>query len=71
MEMKLFGGLVKGALSKALAMALKLKTGYSAEFTVNEFNAHVRDGQAHVHINIDADMSQDELKKILAGIGLG
>ena len=71
MEMKLFDGLMKGVLSKALGLALKAKTGYSAELKVNEFNAHVKEGRAHVHINIDADMSQDELKKILASVGLG
>ena len=38
---------------------------------VNEFNANVKEGRAHVHLNIDADMSQDELKKILASVGLG
>lgn len=71
MEMKLFSGLLKGVASKALSMALKAKTGYQADITVNEFNAHVKDGRAHVHLNIDADMSQDELKKILASVGLG
>lgn len=71
MEMKLFGDLMRGAVSKALGMALKMKTGYSAELTVNEFNARVKDGRAHAHINIDADMTQDELKKILSSVGLG
>ena len=71
MEMKLIGGLMKGVLSKALSMALKAKTGYSADIQVNEFNANVGDGRAHVHINIDADMSQAELTKILASVGLG
>ena len=71
MEMKLFDGLMKGVLSKALGLALKAKTGYRADISVNEFNAHVKEGRAHVHINIDADMSQDELKKILASVGLG
>lgn len=71
MEMKLFGSLMKGVVSKALELALKVKTGYRADISVNEFNAHVKDGRAHVHLNIDADMSQDELAKILASVGLG
>ena len=71
MEMKLFGGLMKGVLSKALELALKVKTGYRADISVNEFYAHVEDGFAHVHLNIDAEMSQDELKKLLASVGLG
>ena len=69
--MKLFGDLMKGAVSKAVGLALKVKTGYQADIRVNEFNANVKEGRAHVHLNIDADMSQDELKKILASVGLG
>ena len=71
MEMKLFSGLMTGVLSKALELVVKSKTGYRTDIRVNEFNAHVKDGKAHVHVNIDADMSQDELKKILASVGLG
>ena len=71
MEMKLFGSLMKGVVSKALELALKAKTGYRADISVNEFDVHIKDGRAHAHINIDADMSQDELKKLLASVGLG
>ena len=71
MEMKLFGSWMKGVVSKALELALKVKTGYRADISVNEFDVHVKDGRAHAHINIDADMSQDELKKLLASVGLG
>ena len=71
MEMKLFGSLMKGVVSKALELALKVKTGYRADISVNEFDVHVKNGRAHAHINIDADMSQDELKKLLASVGLG
>ena len=71
MEMKLFSGLLKGAVSKALELALKKKTGYQADIQVNEFHAHFKDGRAHAHISIDAEMSQDELRKILSSVGLG
>lgn len=71
MEMKLFDDLMRGVVAKALQMALKKKTGYSAELKVNDFDASVKNGRAHVHINIDAEMSQDELRKILLSVGLG
>lgn len=63
MNIKLPRIICKGA-SKVLSMALKAKTGYSANILLNEFHARVKDGQAHAHIDISADMPQRELEKI-------
>ena len=69
-EMKIGSMFTKGVISKVLNLVLKKKFGYSADVQLNEFNARVTDGKVHVHLNIDADMSQAELMKILAGVGL-
>ena len=70
-EMKIASKFTRGVVSKVLGVVLKTKFGYSADVQLNEFNAVVTDGKAHVHLNIDADMSQAELSKILASVGLG
>ena len=63
MNIKLPRIICKGA-SKVLSMALKAKTGYSANILLNEFQARVKNGQAHAHIDIDADMPRTEFEKI-------
>lgn len=70
-EMKIASKFTRGLVSKAIGLALKAKLGYSANIQLNEFNAAVTDGKAHVHLSIDADMSQAELSRILASVGLG
>ena len=46
------------------------KLGYSVDIQLNELNASISDEKAHVHVSIDADMSKEELMKILKKIGL-
>lgn len=40
------------------------------DIQLNELNASISDEKAHVHVSIDADMSKEELMKILKKVGL-
>ena len=68
-EMKIGTGFMKGMVSKILNLTLKRKLGYDIGIRLNDFNVKVTEERAHVHLNIDADMTQEELTKILAAIG--
>lgn len=70
-EMKIGTGFMKGMVSKILNLTLKRRLGYDIGIRLNDFNVKVTEERAHVHLNIDADMTQEELTKILAAIGLG
>ena len=70
-EMKIGTSFMKGMVSKLLNMTLKRKLGYDVGIRLNDFNVKVTDERAHVHLNIDADLTQEELSKILKSIGLG
>ena len=70
-EMKITSKFMRNVVSKALKVALKAKLGCKGDIQLNEFNAAVNDGKAHVHLNIDAIMTQDELGRILGSIGIG
>ena len=70
-EMKIASKFTRGLVSKVLKMVLQSKLGCSANVQLNEFNAVMKEGTAHVHLSIDADMSQTELMKILSSVGLG
>jgi len=69
-EMKIGTSFMKGMVSKVINLTLKRKLGYNVGVQLNDFNVKVTDEKAHVHLNIDCDMSQAELTKILAAIGL-
>ena len=57
-------------LSKLAKGVLHKKLGYDIDIQLNELNASISDEKAHVHVSIDADMSKEELMKILKKVGL-
>ena len=70
-EMNIGTNFMKGIVSKVINKVLKKKLGYDVGIKLNDFNVKVTDKKAHVHLNIDAEMSQEELNKILKTMGLG
>lgn len=69
-EMKIGTTFMRGVLSKIMGSALKRKLGCNAAVQLNDLHAKVADGKAHVHLDIDAEMNQEELTKLLVAIGL-
>jgi hypothetical protein len=69
-EMKISSKFTRMLLSKLAKGVLHKKLGYSVDIQLNELNASISDEKAHVHVSIDADMSKEELMKILKKVGL-
>lgn len=69
-EMKICTGFMKGMVSKIISGALKRKADCNVRVQLNDLNAKVKDGKAHVHLDIDAEMNQEELMKLITIIGL-
>lgn len=68
--MKIGSKFTTGIISKLVSMVIRKKFGYDVELKLNEVNATVTDGKMHVHLDVDAELSKEELMKILASIGL-
>ncbi len=64
-EMKISSKFTRMLLSKLAKGVLHKKLGYDIDIQLNELNASISDEKAHVHVSIDADMSKEELMKIL------
>lgn len=69
-EMKIGSKFTTGIISKLVSMVIRKKLGYDVELKLNEVNATVIDGKTHVHLDVDAELSKEELMNILASIGL-
>ena len=63
-------GFVRSIISKILNKTLKSRLGCNMTTTLNEFNVTLKNERAKVHLNIEVEMTQEELKKLLAGFGL-
>lgn len=57
--------LVVNAVSKLLEQILKKKVGHDIDIQINEAEATIHGSKAHVHLDIDLEMSTAELKEIL------
>lgn len=69
-EMKLVSKFTRGIVSKLLNKVIKKNTGYDINIQLNEVTATMTDGKTHLHMDIDAEISKEELIKLLKSIGL-
>lgn len=69
-EMRISSKFMTKLVGKLVRRAVKKKTGYEVDIQLNEMTATVTDGTAHVHMSVDAELSKEELIKILTTIGL-
>ncbi len=59
---------MKDMLSKIVNKALKKKINYDVKVQVNELNIEDKDNKLHAHLSIDAEMTMEELEKILKSV---
>ena len=69
-EMKIASAFTRNIVSRLIRMVLRKKTGYDIDIRLSEFTITVIDGNAHIHLDVDAELKKDELIKILKTIGL-
>lgn len=57
-------------ISKIAKKVLRKKLGYNVDIQLNEIKASIADGKTYIHLDVDAELSKEELMKILKNIGL-
>ena len=62
--------LLKGVAERIAKSTIKKKLGCEAEVDLNTLNVQYDDDTAHVRIDLEVYMSQEELKKLLNKLGL-
>jgi hypothetical protein len=61
---------MKGIITKLISKAIFKKYGYKIDLVLNEISVEVVNGKAYVHADVDAEVNNDELMKIVKSIGL-
>ena len=46
------------------------KLGVDADIALNELQVTVVDGKTHIHLDLDAELSKEELTRLLKHIGI-
>ena len=68
LKLNLSSKLMRGIVTKLISKAVYKKTGYKIEIELNNINVEVTNGKAHIHVNADAEIDNDELMKIVRTI---
>ena len=68
MKLNLSTKFMRGILAKLISRKIKKQYGYKIDIHFSEINFDMVDGQTHLHVNADVDLSSDEFKKIMKAI---
>lgn len=68
LKLNLSSKFMRGIVTKLIAKAIYKKTGYKIDVELNSINVEVVDGTAHIHADVDAEIDNNELKKIVSAI---
>lgn len=69
-EMKLESKFTTGIASRIIKKAMRNKLGCNVDVQLNKFRTTVIEDKTHVHLDIEMDLSKEELDKLLKSIGL-
>lgn len=69
-EMRIASRFLTNLVSKVINVVLRKKLGYDINIKLNEVRAINNDEKLKVHLDVDCELSRDELNKILESIGL-
>ena len=61
--MKLLSKFTTGIVSKLAEVVLHKKLGVDADIALNELQVTVVDGKTHIHLDLDAELSKEELTR--------
>lgn len=70
LKLKLSTKFMKGIIAKLVSKALFKKFGCKIDILINEIEMTTHDGKIYLHLNADAETSNEEFKKIIKSSGL-
>ncbi len=70
-EMKIESKFTTGIVSKIARKVVQEKLGYDVDIQLNGIRTTILDGKTHIHLDLDVELSKEELGKLLKqSIGL-
>ena len=70
MKLKLSSKFMRGIITNIISKAIYKKLGYNIDILLNEINIENVDGKMRIHVDADAEVTNDELRKLIKSIGL-
>jgi hypothetical protein len=68
-ELKIKSRFTRAIASKFVAKKIKNNVGVNANVYLNDLDISTCNDRTHIHLDFDADMTQEEFKKLLEKLG--
>lgn len=68
--MKIESKFITGIVSKIAKKVVRDKLGYYIDIQLNGLRTTVIDDKTHVHLDVDLELTKEELNKLLKSIGV-
>ena len=69
-EMKIESKFITGIVSKIAKKVVRDILGYNIDIQLNGLRTTVIDDKTHVHLDVDLELTKEELNKLLKSIGV-
>lgn len=69
-EMRLESKFTTGLVSKIARTVVRKKLGYDVAIRLNRLRTTVLEDKMHVELNVDLELTKEELDKLLKSVGL-
>lgn len=70
LKLKLSTKFMRGIVAKLVSKSLFKKFGCEIDIQINEIEVTTHDGKVYLHVNADAETTNEEFKKIIKSSGL-
>ena len=70
LKLKLSTRFMRGFVAKLVAKTISKKLGYDIDILINEIEIKTEDDKVKLHLSVDAQMNNDEFKKVIKNVGL-
>lgn len=68
--MKIESKFMTGIASRLIRKIVRDKLGYDIDVHLNGFRTTVLEEKTHVHLDVDLELTKDELNKLIKSIGI-
>lgn len=68
LKLNLNSKFMNGIVTRLLGMVIRKKLGYNVDIQLNSVNVIAKDGKVHIHVDVDAETTNDEFMKIVKSI---
>lgn len=68
--MKIESKFITGIVSKIAKKVVRDKLGYNIDIQLNGLRTTIIDDKTHVHLDVDLELTKEELNKLLKSIGV-